>query len=200
LPVMGPIVRHRVIPYESLLSSRVLSRLAAAEARIVDLESALREADQNATRDPLTGAFNRRGMNEVFAREAAHAQRTAQPLALALIDLDDFKSINDKYGHAVGDIALVQFARVITETLRPTDLCCRWSGGEFVVVMPGAGRVFAKRALARVQAAITAQPVAAMPVPLTFSTGVAVSQNSESLERTLARANRAVHRAKTGGK
>ena len=67
----------------------------AAEARIVELESALNDASENAIRDPLTGAFNRRGMNKMFSREAARAQRTGQPLALALIDLDDFKSIND---------------------------------------------------------------------------------------------------------
>jgi len=90
LPVNEPAFCHRVTPYEFLLHGRRVKRLAAAEARIAELESALHDAGENAIRDPLTGAFNRRGMNEMFSREVARAQRTGQPLALALINLDDF--------------------------------------------------------------------------------------------------------------
>src|SRR5690242_15863115 len=144
-PTAEPAGRHKAIPSPSAPRDDVALRLAAAEARIAELESALREAGDIASHDPLTGALNRRGLDEAFARETARARRTGQPLALGLLDLDDFKRINDRCGHALGDAALVHLTRVIAETLRPTDLCCRLGGEEFVLVMPGADRAAAKR-------------------------------------------------------
>jgi diguanylate cyclase len=200
LPVKEPAFCHRVTPHEFLLHGRRVKRLAAAEARIAELESALHDAHENSIRDPLTGTFNRRGMNEMFSREAARAQRTGQPLTLALIDLDNFKSINDQHGHAVGDTALVHLTQVISKTLRPTDLCSRWGGNEFVVLMPGADCNFAKRILACVQATLAAEPVAMAPVNVAFSAGVVLSKKGESLEQMLVRADRAVYRAKAASK
>ncbi len=197
-----PAVRHRnrFDRFESILRDGVAAELTAATARIAELEAALRDARDVASHDPLTGAFNRRGMTEAFAREAARAVRSGQPLALALIDLDDFKRVNDQHGHAVGDAALVHLTRVIGETLRPTDLCGRLGGEEFVLVMPGSDHEAAKGALARLQAAIAIQPVAHTQVTLAFSAGLVLGQQSESLEQMLARADRAVYRAKAAGK
>jgi diguanylate cyclase len=185
---------------QSSLRDGVAAQLATAQARIAELEAAIREAHNIACHDPLTGAFNRRGMNEGFAREIARARRTVRPLALALIDLDDFKCINDRHGHEVGDAALVHLTRMIAETLRPTDLCCRLGGEEFVVVMPDSDHAAAERALTRLQAAVAAQPVAGTAVTLAFSAGVVLALNAESLEQMLARADGAVYRAKAAGK
>jgi diguanylate cyclase len=202
--LVAPAVRYRsrIERYETLVGDDVSAQLAAATARIAELESSLREARDVASHDPLTGAFNRRGMTDAFAREAARAQRTGQPLALALIDLDDFKRVNDQHGHAVGDAALVHLTRVIGETLRPTDLCGRLGGEEFVLMMPGSDHAAAQHALARLQAAIAAQPVpvAHTQVTLAFSAGLVLGQQSESLEHMLARADSAVYRAKAAGK
>jgi diguanylate cyclase len=194
------VARPKAIHNKSVTHDSIALALAAAEARIAELESALNEADEFASRDPLTGVFNRRGMVEIFARESSRAQRGGQPFALALIDLDDFKSVNDNYGHAAGDAALAHLTSVIAQTLRPTDLCCRWGGEEFVVIMPSADRTSAKRALARVQAAISAQPVTGTTVTLAFSAGVVLSHGNESLENLLALADHAVYSAKAAGK
>jgi diguanylate cyclase len=192
--------RNRFDRFESVVHDSVAGALASATARIAELESSLREACDVASHDPLTGAFNRRGMTEAFAREASRAQRSGEPLSLALIDLDDFKRVNDQHGHAVGDAALVHLTRVIGETLRPTDLCGRLGGEEFVLVMPGSDHAAAQQALTRLQAAMTAQPVAHTNVTLAFSAGLVLSQRSESLEDLLARADSAVYRAKAAGK
>ena len=197
---MEPLGRHRVRRDAAVIHDGVVLQLFAAQARIAELEAALHEAGEAASHDPLTGAFNRRGLNEAFAREAARARRSNQPLALALIDLDDFKGVNDHYGHAVGDAALVHLTRTIAETLRPTDLCCRLGGDELVVLMPGTDHAAAERAMTRLQSAVTTQPVADTPVTLAFSAGVVLIQRGESLTQMLARADRAVYRAKAGGK
>jgi diguanylate cyclase len=200
VPQSVPVARHRVGRYESLPSAGLAAQLASAEARVAELETALREASEAARHDPLTGVLNRRGMNESFAREAARAARNGQPLAVAIIDLDDFKRVNDLHGHTVGDAALVHLARLMSETLRPTDLCCRIGGEEFVVVMPGADRGAAQRALARLQAVMAVRPVADTPVTLAFSAGVVLGQRGESLDEMLMRADLAVYRAKAAGK
>lgn len=200
LRVADPMDRRKAVLPQGVRQDAVAMRLAAAEARIAELESALREAGEHASHDPLTGALNRRGLQEAFTRESARAQRTGEPLAVILLDLDDFKNINDQYGHAIGDATLIHLTKVIAETLRPTDICCRWGGDEFVVLMPGADREVAKRALARVQSIIVTLSDITTPVSLTFSAGVVLSQDRESLEQLLLRADRAIYRAKASGK
>ena len=191
--VMSPVLQHRLVPYECMLQARALLRLEAAEARVAELEAALRKADQGIIHDTLTGALNRRGLHEVFAREEARARLTGQPLALIVIDLDNFKDINDQYGPPAGDAAFVHLTRVVSQSLRQTDFCCRWRGGRFVVLMPGADHAVSKRALARVQAEIIADPVA--PTSLAFIICV-LSSKGESLEQLLARGDRVISRIK----
>jgi diguanylate cyclase len=199
LPVLEPLARNKAASHPSARRQGVASLLVAAQARIAELETALREVGEHASHDALTGVLNRRGLLDVFARETARARRNGQPLALALIDLDDFKAINDRHGHAAGDAALLHLTRVLAKTLRPTDVCSRWGGEEFVVLMPGADRAAAKRALARVQKAIAGHAMVP-PLALFFSAGVVVGASGESLEQLLARADRAVYRAKAAGK
>jgi GGDEF domain-containing protein len=114
----------------------VMLELLAAEAQIRVLEQALTEARATAFADPLTGALNRRGFDEAYQRELARSRRRGGQLALALIDLDDFKRLNDTLGHQVGDAALVHLVSVLRKALRPSDILCRFGGEEFVVLMP----------------------------------------------------------------
>ena len=200
LPLVAPLVREPVVRYQSQLRDGVALRLAQAEARIAELESALRKAGEIASHDPLTGALNRRGLNEAFARETARAMRAGQPLMLVLLDLDDFKAVNDRHGHAVGDAALVHLVRVMGATLRPTDVCCRLGGEEFVVLMPGSDRAAAVKVMARLQVALAASEVPGAPLTLAFSAGVVLARRGDSLAQLLARADRRVYRAKAAGK
>lgn len=111
----------------------ILARHVYEELRRVELEAELRE---QAIRDPVTGLYNRRFLNEVLERELARAERYGHPLSLILIDIDNFKEINDRYGHLVGDEALRRLAKALRENIRRADYIFRWGGDEFCVVLP----------------------------------------------------------------
>lgn len=100
----------------------------------------LREAlEAQSVRDPLTGLYNRRHMEESLSRECSRAQRTGAPLSVMMIDLDHFKGLNDEYGHEAGDTVLREVAEVFTDALRNSDVACRYGGEEFVLILPDAG-------------------------------------------------------------
>ena len=124
--------------------------LALRIAEIESLQAALRE---QALRDPLTGLYNRRYLDEIFPRELSRARRDGIPLAIALIDLDDFKRINDSFGHFHGDQVLRRLAALLDADGNGADMICRLGGEEFLVLMPGAG---GEQALRRAEAWRTA--------------------------------------------
>jgi diguanylate cyclase (GGDEF)-like protein len=110
-------------------------QLTAQLSTIQDLQEGLRE---QALRDPLTGLYNRRYLEETVGRELARAQREGIPLSLLMIDIDRFKLLNDEHGHAAGDQVLQWFGDLVKAKLRPGDIACRYGGEEFVVMMPSA--------------------------------------------------------------
>jgi photoactive yellow protein len=110
------------------------SRLKQTERRLM---SALAEAQQRAVRDPLTGLYNRRHFDEVLALEIRRARRVRGPITLLSMDLDGFKTINDRFGHQAGDSVLAAFAGTMTATLRASDLYFRVGGDEFCAILPG---------------------------------------------------------------
>lgn len=185
---------------EGVVRAAGMFELLAAEQRIAELELALAEARQAATVDPLTGALNRRGFEEASQREAARAQRNGTPLALALLDLDDFKRLNDTLGHQVGDAALVHLVRVLRRAMRPSDVLARFGGEEFVLLLPETGLPLAEAALARFQRELAALPVPDGGAVLTFSAGVTCHRPDEALETTMRRADAATYLAKRSGK
>ncbi len=121
------------------LMNRQLSRRVS---EVQALQVALRD---RATRDELTGLFNRRHMNEALPAMLALAQRDSQPLAVAIIDLDHFKAVNDHHGHGVGDALLAAFGRLLAGNSRKSDVACRYGGEEFCLLMPRTGAVAARR-------------------------------------------------------
>ena len=91
---------------------------------------------EQATRDPLTGLFNRRYLEDTLPREIHRSLRRKSTLCLAMLDLDNFKRLNDTYGHEAGDVVLREWGRVLRESLRMSDIACRFGGEEFVIVLP----------------------------------------------------------------
>lgn len=179
---------------------KVFLDLLAAEARVADLQDALAEARAAALTDTLTGALNRRGFAEACQRESARARRSGKPLALALIDLDDFKRLNDREGHQVGDEALIHLVQVLRAVLRPSDILCRFGGEEFVLLLPDTALHQAAAAISRFQRQLAARTMPGRDIALRFSAGVVVQQAGESLEQALLRADVATYAAKRAGK
>ncbi|AVZ79587.1 GGDEF domain-containing protein [Zoogloeaceae bacteirum Par-f-2] len=177
-------------------------RVQQAEARIAALQAELDEASRLVSHDPLTGALNRRGLEEMFDKEAARAARRQSSLCIALLDLDNFKKLNDTYGHQSGDDALVHLARVVRENLRPQDSVARYGGEEFILLYPDTELTEAATALTRLQRALTTTFFLAdnKKVFITFSAGVTRWVPGEPLEHAVARADAAMYRAKQSGK
>lgn len=185
---------------DELLAAR--QRVQQAEARIAALQAELDEASRLVSHDPLTGALNRRGLEEMFDKETARAARRHSPLCVALLDLDNFKKLNDTYSHQSGDDALVHLARVVRENLRPQDSVTRYGGEEFVLLYPDTELAEAASALTRLQRALTTTFFLAdnKKVFITFSAGVTRWVPGEPLEHAVARADAAMYRAKKSGK
>jgi diguanylate cyclase len=174
--------------------------LLAAEAHIRVLEQALSDARATALADPLTGALNRRGFEDAYRREVARARRHGSRLALALIDLDDFKRLNDTLGHQAGDEALVHLVMELRAALRPSDILCRFGGEEFVVLLPETALPEAAAAISRFQRQFAANAVPGRDVVVTFSAGVVLHELTESLADSMVRADTATYAAKRAGK
>jgi len=154
--------------------------------------------------DPLTGCLNRRSLESRLRADLRHARRRASSVAVAAIDLDHFKEINDTKGHPVGDVVLQQLAGIMKSTARDTDSVARFGGDEFVIVLPDTGwqgaLTFAERLRRRVDD-FTFGP-AGTPITLTISIGVALGRGSDpiSSEMLIKEADNALYKAKTAGR
>ncbi len=179
------------------------ARASELETRVRDLESELRRLSDEVSTDALTQVANRRGLAQAFEAESARASREASPqLAVALIDIDNFKKLNDSLGHAAGDVALKSLASAVRERLRPVDHLARFGGEEFVVLLPGTGIEEAQQALTRLQRSLSAALFMhdGREVFVTFSSGVTAWRSGEALAVTLERADEALYEAKRTGK
>lgn len=156
--------------------------------------------ERRSTHDPLTQVLNRRGFGDAYARETGNLRRRRLPLTLLSIDLDYFKLINDRYGHAVGDQVLAHVATVIGSALRESDCVARFGGEEFVVLMPDMPAHNALGVAERIRALLHEPSHAGLP-PCTVSIGVACQASVvEGLEQLLSRADAALYLAKERGR
>jgi diguanylate cyclase (GGDEF)-like protein len=179
-----------------------------AGVRIVELQAKLIEARDallyQATHDPLTGVWNRGAIVEALERELARADRESGTVGVILADLDHFKQINDRYGHAAGDIALREAAQRFGASIRIYDLAGRYGGEEFLIVAPGCGSEFLPVLAERLRSSLEAQPVNTPEAkfPVTCSLGLAASDQLEgiSIGALLRAADAALYRAKAGGR
>lgn len=176
--------------------------LRLAHARILELEETLGQMSRLAHEDPLTGILNRRGCETAFGRELSRTARQKTPLSVAVLDIDNFKRINDEYGHATGDAALVHFARLIAETLRASDIFARLGGEEFLLILPDTDVQQAEFIITRLQKTLASASlkVGSASLSLAFSAGIARFQSDDTAERLIDRADFGTRSAKQKGK
>ena len=161
------------------------------------------ELQQQATTDDLTEVFNRRHFLNLAQSEQKRGSRFKHPFAIALIDLDHFKMINDTYGHLAGDQALITFTKRCQENIREIDILARFGGDEFVMLLPETTCEQAHLVVERVHLSVTSSPfvLGGIPVPVTLSAGLACSRmGCETLDDLLIRADQALYKVKETGR
>lgn len=186
--------------HEELLLTK--KQAEEAESRIKELESELMQVSELVREDQLTGALNRRGLDETMDRELKKSDRNKSVLSIAMIDIDNFKKLNDSLGHQAGDRALTHLTQVIKETVRPSDSVGRYGGEEFVIVLPNTTLEAAIEVIQRLQRDLTKKFFLHNNerILVTFSAGVALRNENEEQLDLLARADHAMYEAKLAGK
>ena len=170
--------------------------------RAEELRRSAEAASEMSMTDALTGLLNRYGLQHALQREHSEARRYARPLSCLLLDIDFFKAVNDTYGHAAGDTALMQTARVLAESVRGSDVVCRYGGEEFLVLVPETGVEGARSLAEKIRLAVSSRLFGdgERTFPLTLSVGVTQLGAAESGNDMIARADVALYHAKQSGR
>ncbi|WP_293005104.1 GGDEF domain-containing protein [Nitrosomonas sp.] len=178
------------------------AEVSFAQNKIDQLETKLVEMGEKVHEDHLTGILNRRGLDTAFEREASRSIRHEHPLCYALLDIDNFKQLNDTHGHKVGDDALKYLVESVKDTTRPEDIVSRYGGEEFVILLPNTKLEEAVQIVSRIRRNLTKKFFLHenKRLLITFSAGVARLRPEESQESVFKRADEALYRAKKGGK
>ena len=184
---------------------RQLAQTVAEQLGLAMGNLKLREMLRNQSiRDPLTGVFNRRYMEETLERELRRAERTQRPLCVAMLDLDHFKEFNDTFGHEAGDVLLSELGRLLRATIRSGDVACRYGGEEFFLIMPELGVSDAERRLDEIRQAVKRLYITyrGQSIPgVTMSAGIATFPEHGNAGDELVRiADAALYRAKAAGR
>lgn len=178
------------------------ARARQSEAELAKLHQELDRVSEQARHDPLTGALNRKGLNEAVDKELSTMRRKEQPLCVALLDIDNFKKLNDSLGHDTGDQALRHLATVARECMRPQDTLARYGGEEFVLLLPDTALDNGIEAMTRLQRELTKRFFLAgtEKILITFSAGVAQVAADEAAADAIKRADQGMYLAKRSGK
>jgi diguanylate cyclase (GGDEF)-like protein len=194
----GQTYSHPLIPYWNMLVR--LSFFLIVAFLLSELRVRLRRETDSARRDPLTGIANRRHFYEMAQLQIARANRYAEPFTVAYIDIDGFKAVNDRFGHASGDELLSLAASTIQENLRTTDVAARMGGDEFAVLLAHTEKEAAEEALLRLNS-LLCDLVEGRPWPVSFSIGaVTFLQPPSSVDAVIRAADDLMYEAKRGGK
>lgn len=185
---------------EALLHQR--EEAESSQEKIKKLQEELTQLSEAVRMDQLTGVLNRRGLDDALTTEISRFGRGGGPLTLALLDIDNFKNLNDTYGHHVGDAALKHLANVVKKTIRPTDIVTRLGGEEFVILLPDTNIEEAVITMTRLQRTLTKEYFLGNNERLliTFSAGVALFKKEEEQTSLIHRADQAMYLAKKSGK
>lgn len=183
----------------------VLSERVRSHNRVIaDNYGELRKFERHATTDALTGLGNRHSMNESFPREISRCKQDECPIALIMIDVDNFKDFNDKFGHIAGDRALSAVAHILKTQFRSRDVLIRYGGDEFSVLLPGIDEkqalIIADRVRQNVSGNTGDGSDSLIQIPVRISMGVAELQADGTLEKLIRAADDALYRAKRGGR
>ena len=183
---------------------RLLDRVSEQAAAVINNSILFEQTQSDSLTDPLTGLPNTRFLFMHLTRELARAERLKTEVSLMVMDLDNFKEINDSHGHHVGDRALCEVARVLRAAIRPYDICVRYAGDEFIVVLSGCSAEEAEQKRQELQKGIDDVYFEARPgkrLPIGISVGTAVfPQDGESYEALLATADSRMYQDKAGRK
>lgn len=187
---------------ESDLRARlnVARRILSLQDQLIDAREELRA---RAMKDSLTGIWNRAAFAELFERELARADRSHDQTGLLLLDLDNFKRINDAYGHLAGDIVLKEAARLLKQNVRSYDFVGRYGGEEFVIAFPGCSEREIYEHAERIRRSVSDKPIraGAIDISITFSIGAAItSPNKRTMSEIMTIADVALYRAKDAGR
>ena len=178
------------------------SKATGLTQRVTELEDEMKRLSDEVSTDQLTQISNRRGLMQAFELERARLERSGGELSIGLLDIDNFKRLNDELGHSAGDEALKSLAAIVSKTLRPTDHVARYGGEEFVVLLPQTPAAEGEQVLTRLQRALTNGLFMhkERQVFVTFSAGVTSYRDAERIEESLERADQALYEAKRTGK
>ncbi|MGQ9464159.1 MAG: diguanylate cyclase [bacterium] len=176
---------------------RILSTLSAQIAIALDNARLYEEAKKLSLTDPLTGLSNRRSLEMMLDNEIKRAERYRRPFAILMMDLDNFKSYNDKFGHSAGDYILQKFSTLMKETIRDVDFICRYGGDEFIAVLPETDANFALVVAERIRKKIESEN---LEPPITLSIGIAIfPTDSRDKQQLINLADRACYESKEMG-
>lgn len=185
--------------YQQFLINRIRAQLADQMDSVAKVEVLTEEVYKLAVLDPLTGLHNRRSGEQRLGEEIARSTRHVRPLTVILLDLDELKQCNDKYGHAAGDAMLRAFAERLKRAIRGSDLAVRLGGDEFMVILPECRAEEVRHVLGRL-GGMEIEAAPAKKVPVTFASGWADYRPGESAHELLHRADDALYENKRTGK
>ncbi|MEW9899139.1 GGDEF domain-containing protein [Chitinivorax sp. PXF-14] len=198
--ILGSIISTASSMHETVEDSH--SSLSQLRGTLEQMQEDMAASRHALERDPLTGTQNRQGLDFLLAKEVTRAHRHQSKLTLALLDLDDFKLVNDRYGHTVGDKVLIHVTNITKAVLRTSDTLVRYGGEEFLILLPETDVNGAKFLMERLRQVFRNNPVMheGRRIDVSFSAGIAQLAAEENGHALILRADQAMYAAKAGGR